>query len=184
MSFAGARLQMNTILYQNRPGETWNWTNLNLEPNAYRIYYVNIDLRHQYQHPPCETSSAARCEEKRLLSHASNCAASPPSPPTNISSPLPPIFHFRAPAPAYSQTFFFLIPRAVAGKCAWSWVMRMHETVRRWPHNACEVLIVFLNWKPSIKQTEHHSAWASASQSLPDLCAKKPQFRLNIRWKR
>ena len=34
---------MNTTLYQNRPGEK-----LHLEPHDYRIYYVNIDLRHQY----------------------------------------------------------------------------------------------------------------------------------------
>ena len=39
---------MNTTLYQNRPGETQNWTNLHLEPHDYGIYYENIDLRHQY----------------------------------------------------------------------------------------------------------------------------------------
>ena len=39
---------MNTTLYQNRPGETQNWTNLHLEPHDYWIYYVNIDLCHQY----------------------------------------------------------------------------------------------------------------------------------------
>ena len=39
---------MNTTLYQNRPWETYNWTNLHLETHDYRIYYVNIDLRHQY----------------------------------------------------------------------------------------------------------------------------------------
>ena len=48
LSFAGARWQMNTTLYQNRPEDTQNWTNLYLEPHDYRIYYVNIDLRHQY----------------------------------------------------------------------------------------------------------------------------------------
>ena len=48
LSFAGARSQMNTTLYQNRPEDTQNWTNLCLEPHDYRIYYVNIDLRHQY----------------------------------------------------------------------------------------------------------------------------------------
>ena len=49
MSFAGARWQMNTTLNQNRPEDTQNWTNLCLEPHDYRIYYVNIDLRHQYR---------------------------------------------------------------------------------------------------------------------------------------
>ena len=47
LSFAGAHSH-NTTLFRNRPGETWNWTNLHLEPHDYRIYYVNIDLRHQY----------------------------------------------------------------------------------------------------------------------------------------
>ena len=32
-------LQMNTTLYQNREGKTYNWTNL----HDYRIYYVNND---------------------------------------------------------------------------------------------------------------------------------------------
>ena len=40
---------MNTTLYQNGPGETLNWTNLHLEPHGHRIYYVNIDLYHQYR---------------------------------------------------------------------------------------------------------------------------------------
>ena len=39
---------MNITLYQNLPEDTQNWTNLYLEPYDYRIYYVNIDLRHQY----------------------------------------------------------------------------------------------------------------------------------------
>ena len=39
---------MNRTIYQNWPGRTKNWTNLYLEPHDYRIYYVNIDLRHQY----------------------------------------------------------------------------------------------------------------------------------------
>ena len=39
---------MNTTLYQNRPGETYNWTNLHLEPHDYQIYHININLRHQY----------------------------------------------------------------------------------------------------------------------------------------
>ena len=51
LSFAGARWLMNTTLYQNRPEDTQNsenWTKLYLEPHDYWIYYVNIDLRHQY----------------------------------------------------------------------------------------------------------------------------------------
>ena len=48
LSFAGARWQMNTTLYQNRPEDTYNWTNLYLETHDYRNYFVKIDLRHQY----------------------------------------------------------------------------------------------------------------------------------------
>ena len=36
----------NTL--QNWPGEMLNWRNLHWEPHDYWIYYVNIDLRHQY----------------------------------------------------------------------------------------------------------------------------------------
>ena len=39
---------MNTTLYQNRPEDMQNWTNLYLEPHDCRIYYVNINLHHQY----------------------------------------------------------------------------------------------------------------------------------------
>ena len=39
---------MNTTFHQNRPEDTQNWTKLYLEPDDYRIYYVNIALRHQY----------------------------------------------------------------------------------------------------------------------------------------
>ena len=39
---------MNTTLYQNLPEDTQNWTKLYLEPHDYRIFYVNVDLRHQY----------------------------------------------------------------------------------------------------------------------------------------
>ena len=45
LSFAGARGQINTTLYQNRPEDTQNQTNLYLELHDYQIYYVNIDLR-------------------------------------------------------------------------------------------------------------------------------------------
>ena len=45
-SFAGARGQINTTVYQNRPEDAQNQTNLYLKPHHYRIYYVNVDLRH------------------------------------------------------------------------------------------------------------------------------------------
>ena len=65
---------MNTTLYQNRPEDTKNWTNLYLETHDYRIYYVNNDLRHQYGISVAESQtfllakrpSAAMSEEKRL----------------------------------------------------------------------------------------------------------------------
>ena len=47
---------------------------MHLERHDYRIYYVNIDLRHQYgisvpeSVPPGERSPAARSKEKRLYS--------------------------------------------------------------------------------------------------------------------
>ena len=40
-------------------------TNLHLEPNDYRIYYVNIDLRHQYGISAAESQTFLRA--KRLL---------------------------------------------------------------------------------------------------------------------
>ena len=51
-----------------------NWTDLHLESYDYRIYYVNIDLRHQYGISAAESQtflftkcpSAAMSEEKRL----------------------------------------------------------------------------------------------------------------------
>ena len=74
LSFSGAHLQVNTTLYQTRPGETKNSANLHLEPHHYRIYDVNIDLRHQYGISVSESQtflvvnhpSAAMSEEKRL----------------------------------------------------------------------------------------------------------------------
>ena len=39
---------MNTTLYQKPPEDSQNWTNLYLEPHDYRIYYVIINLPHQY----------------------------------------------------------------------------------------------------------------------------------------
>ena len=62
LSFAGARSQMNTTLYQNRPEDTQNWTNLYLEPHDYRIYYVNIDLRHQYGISVAESQTFLRAK--------------------------------------------------------------------------------------------------------------------------
>ena len=74
LSFSGVHSQMNTTLYQNRPGQTKNWTNLHLEHHHYRIYYVNTDLCHQYGISVTESQtflfvkrpSAAMSKEKRL----------------------------------------------------------------------------------------------------------------------
>ena len=62
--FAGARGQMNTTLCQNRPEETQNWTNLYLKPHDCRIYYANINLRHQYGISAAESQTFLRA--KRL----------------------------------------------------------------------------------------------------------------------
>ena len=40
---------MDTTIYQNQPEDTKHWTNLYFEPHDYHIYYVNIDLCHQYE---------------------------------------------------------------------------------------------------------------------------------------
>ena len=58
---------MNTTLYQNRPEDTQNWTNLYLEPRDYWIYYVNIGLRHQYGISVAESMKSG---EKRMFSQA------------------------------------------------------------------------------------------------------------------
>ena len=45
---------------QARPRSTKrniNWANLHLEPHDYQIYYVNVDLRHQYRLMNCYSSS-------------------------------------------------------------------------------------------------------------------------------
>ena len=65
---------MDTTLYQNRLEDTKKWTNLYLIPHDYQVYYVNIDLRHQYGISAAEsqtkTSTAAKSEEKRMFSQA------------------------------------------------------------------------------------------------------------------
>ena len=78
LSLAEARWQMNITLYQNRPEDTQYWTNLYLKPHDYRIYRVNIDLRHQYGIYVAESQTfllakrppAAKSEEKQMLSQA------------------------------------------------------------------------------------------------------------------
>ena len=77
LSFAGARGQINTTLYQNRPEDTQNWTNLHLEPHDYWIYYVRIDLGHQYGISVAEWQTFLRAkrpttksEEKRMFLQA------------------------------------------------------------------------------------------------------------------
>ena len=57
---------MNTTLYQNRPEDTQNWTNLYLEPHDYRIYYVNIDLHHQYGIAAAESQMFLRAKRPHL----------------------------------------------------------------------------------------------------------------------
>ena len=56
---------MNTTLYQNRPEDTQNWTNLYLERHDYRIYYVNINLRHQYEISAAESQTCLRAKRPR-----------------------------------------------------------------------------------------------------------------------
>ena len=58
---------MNTILNQNRPGETLNRTNVYSEPHDYRIYYVNTDLRHEYEISVAESQTflLARRSQRR-----------------------------------------------------------------------------------------------------------------------
>ena len=51
---------MDTTLYQNRPEDTQNWTNLHLKPHDCRIYYVNINLRHQYGISAAESQTFLR----------------------------------------------------------------------------------------------------------------------------
>ena len=53
---------MDTTLYQNRPEDTENWTNLCLEPHDYQIYFVNIDLRHQYGISAAESQTFLRAK--------------------------------------------------------------------------------------------------------------------------
>ena len=53
---------MNTTLYQNRPEDTQNWTNLYLKPYDCRIYYVNINLRHQYGISVAESQTFLRAK--------------------------------------------------------------------------------------------------------------------------
>ena len=53
---------MNTTVYQNRPEDSQNWTNLYLEPHDYRIYFVNIDLRHQYGISVAESLTSLRAK--------------------------------------------------------------------------------------------------------------------------
>ena len=60
--FVGARGQMDTTLYQNRPEDTQNWTNLHLKPHDCRIYYVNINLRHQYGISVAESQTFLRAK--------------------------------------------------------------------------------------------------------------------------
>ena len=53
---------MNTIVYQKRPEDTYNWTNLYLEPHDYPIFDVKIDLRHQYGISATESQTFLRAK--------------------------------------------------------------------------------------------------------------------------
>ena len=65
---------MNTTLYQNLPEDRQNWTNLYLEPHDYRIYYVNIDLRHQYGISVAEWQTFLRAKRpQRRRARRSGC---------------------------------------------------------------------------------------------------------------
>ena len=125
--------------------------------------------------PPRQTSPAARCYEKRLFSQASNSAnstPSPPLPPANVSFPLPAIFHFVSSGTHIKwnlftpSIFFFKFPALLlVSVCVKLGYAHAWDSIRRWPHNACEVLIVFLNWKlhrlSRQNTTAHAQVWAS-----------------------
>ena len=64
MSFTGACWQMDTTIYQNRPEDTKNWTNLYLEPHDHQISYVNIDLRHQCGISAAESQTLILCAKR------------------------------------------------------------------------------------------------------------------------
>ena len=53
---------MDTTIYSNQPEDTKNWTKLYLEPHDYQIYYVNIDLRHQYGISAAESQTFLRAK--------------------------------------------------------------------------------------------------------------------------
>ena len=57
---------MNTTLHQNWAEETQNWTNLYLEPHDYWIYYVNIDLHHQYRISVAESQTFLYAKRPQL----------------------------------------------------------------------------------------------------------------------
>ena len=72
-----ARSQKNTKIYHNRPGETTNRRNFQLELHDQEIRYVSINLRHQYGISVAEaqTSLGARNEDRLLYSLANNLQA-------------------------------------------------------------------------------------------------------------
>ena len=63
LNFAGVRWQVNTTLDQTPPEDAQNWTNVYLEPHDYRIYYVNIDLLHQYGISAAESQTFLRAKK-------------------------------------------------------------------------------------------------------------------------
>ena len=71
---------MNTTVYQNRPEDSQNWTNLYLEPHD---YWMSVFCKHWFASsvwnfcrwvadvPPRETSPVAKSEDKRMFTQAS-----------------------------------------------------------------------------------------------------------------
>ena len=65
---------MDTTIYSNQPEDTKNWSNLYLEPHDYQIYYVNIDLRHQYGISAAESQTFLRAKRpQRLRARRNGC---------------------------------------------------------------------------------------------------------------
>ena len=65
---------MITILYQNRPEDTQNWTNLYLKPHDCRIYYVNINLHHQEGISVAESQTFLRAKRpQRRIARRNRC---------------------------------------------------------------------------------------------------------------
>ena len=162
----------------------WNvkLNKLHLEPHDYRIYYVNIDLRHQYGISVTESKTFLRAKRpQRRGAMRNGCfrrlaivqtLLPHPLPPANVSFPLPAIFHFVSSGTHIKwnlftpSIFFFKFPALLlVSVCVKLGYAHAWDSIRRWPHNACDFLIVFLNWKlhrlSRQNTTAHAQVWAS-----------------------